>query len=258
MLAIFPPKNMVQEIPELGRGTAATLGSKSSGRPVLCCAIAVVSPLHSYHRALWAHFAPEMDMDRWWPARSRFEVIIGAILVQNTAWANVSKAMASLRAAGRLSLAGIRGLDEAELGQLIRSSGVWRQKARRLRGFVAWLDAVHNGSLEHLFRQPAYEVRRQLLDRDGIGEETADAILLYASSHPAFILDAYTRRIFSRHGLPTRREWIEAALPLTGRDALRRHRHFHAMLVETAKRYCRKHAPECAHCPLRPWLPAPS
>jgi len=206
--------------------------------------------LHLIHGALDAHFAA--DPDTWWPARSRFEVIAGAILVQNTAWTNVTRALASLRAAGRLSLSGIRGLDEAELGLLIRSAGCWRQKARRLRGFVLWLDACHQGSLRRMFAQPTSRLRTQLLALDGIGEETADAILLFAGNHPSFVLDAYTRRILQRHHLPADRAALEAALP----PQPRLYRHLHALFVEAAKRYCRKLQPDCARCPLRPFLPS--
>ncbi|MGH9481362.1 MAG: endonuclease III domain-containing protein, partial [Terriglobales bacterium] len=169
--------------------------------------------LDPYERALRAYWAPRLDLDRWWPGRSRWEVIVGAILVQNTAWTNVAKAIATLRAARRLSRARLGGLTEAELGALIRSSGFWRQKSRCLRGFALWLSNAHRGSLRRLFAQPTFEVRRQLLALPGIGPETADAILLFAGGHPSFILDNYTRRIFQRHRLPAERAWIEAALP---------------------------------------------
>ncbi|MGH9414835.1 MAG: endonuclease III domain-containing protein [Terriglobales bacterium] len=201
----------------------------------------------AYEQALRTHFAG-LDLDRWWPARTRFEMIAGAFLVQNTSWSNVQKAMASLRAAGKLSLAGVRSLSEAELGALIRSSGSWRQKARRLRQFVLWLDRHHGGSLRQLFAQPADRVHQQLLALDGIGEETADAILVFAGGHARFIDDAYTRRIFARHGLSLAHARRTITSPRSCRD-------WHALLVETAKRYCRKQAPACAGCPLQPLLP---
>lgn len=210
------------------------------------------SGLAAYEQALHAHFASRLDLDHWWAASSRLEVIVGAILVQNTAWGNVEKAIAALRGAKRLSLAGLRALSEAELGELIRSSGFWRQKARRLRGFVLWLEATHGGSLDRLFAQPTAVVRAQLLELEGIGEETADAILLFAGSHPSFVMDAYTRRILTRHQLPTERTWVEAEFP----PEARRYRHLHGLLVETAKRYCRKRAPDCRGCPLESLLPA--
>jgi endonuclease-3 related protein len=207
--------------------------------------------LTAHESALIDHFASGLDLDHWWPAATRFEVIVGAFLVQNTGWSNVEKAIAELRGAKRLSLAGIRELSEEELGALIRSSGFWRQKARRLLGFVRWLDEVHGGSLDRLFSLPAAQARAQLLALEGIGEETADAILLFAGGHPSFVVDAYTRRIFTRHHLPLDRAGIERAL---GHDATR-FRHLHAVLVETAKRYCRKQAPDCGRCPLGGLLP---
>lgn len=205
----------------------------------------------AHESALTNQLASGLDLDHWWPAATPFEVIVGAILVQNTAWGNVEKAMAALRGAKRLSLAGIRALSAEELGPLIRSSGFWRQKARRLRGFVGWLDAAHGGSLDRLFAQPTARARAQLLALEGIGEETADAILLFAGGHASFVMDAYTRRIFERHHLPFERAWIEREL---GHDA-RRFRHAHALMVETAKRYCRKQTPECGQCPLGELLP---
>ncbi len=208
--------------------------------------------LAAYEAALRAHSAFPPALDRWWPGRTRLEIMVSALLAQNTGWANVALAMAALRAAGRLSQAGLERLDEAELGRLIRSSGCWRQKARRLKALLAWLRREHAGSLSRLFRLPTAEVRRQLLAREGIGEETADAILLFAAGHPSFVVDAYTRRIFTRHRLPLDRAWIAAQLP----PSARRYRHWHAWMVETAKRYCRKRRPDCAACPLRPLLPA--
>ncbi|TAN22083.1 MAG: endonuclease III domain-containing protein [Acidobacteria bacterium] len=201
----------------------------------------------AYERAMRAHFAA-LDLDHWWPARSQFEMIAGALLVQNTNWANVQMALSSLSTAGKLSLAGVRSLSEAELGRLIRSAGTWRQKARRLRGFVLWLDRTHRGSLQQLFTQPTERARQQLLALEGIGEETADAILTFAGGRARFINDAYTRRIFARHGLTIDAARQTITEPRACRD-------WHALLVETAKRYCRKQMPDCAACPLGGLLP---
>lgn len=135
----------------------------------------------------------------WWPAQSRFEVVVGAFLTQNTAWANVEKAMAQLRRARVLSLSGIRNTPLPQLEQLIRSAGYFRQKAARLKNFVAYLDERHAGSLQRMFARPTAELRAELLALNGIGPETADSILLYAGNHPVFVVDAYTRRILDRH-----------------------------------------------------------
>lgn len=137
----------------------------------------------------------------WWPAESPFEVILGAYLTQNTAWTNVEKALIELRKAGVLSLAGVRRLPEADLAILIRSSGYFRQKASRVKQFVAFLDEKYGGSLPRMFAQPAEKLRAELLELNGVGPETADSILLYAGHHPSFVVDAYTRRIVDRHGV---------------------------------------------------------
>ena len=137
----------------------------------------------------------------WWPAESPFEVIVGAILTQNTAWTNVEKALARLREAGALSLAGIRRHSEEDLGGLIRSSGYFRQKAARLKAFVEFVDGEFHGSLDQMFALPTSELRQRLLALRGVGPETADSILLYAGNHPVFVVDAYTRRILDRHGV---------------------------------------------------------
>jgi endonuclease-3 related protein len=140
----------------------------------------------------WGH-------QHWWPAQSRFEVVVGAFLTQNTAWTNVEKAMAQLRRARVLSLSGIRNAPLAQLEQLIRSAGYFRQKAARLKNFVAYLDERHAGSLHRMFARPTAELREELLALNGIGPETADSILLYGGNHPVFVVDAYTRRILDRH-----------------------------------------------------------
>jgi endonuclease-3 related protein len=135
----------------------------------------------------------------WWPAESVFEVIVGAYLTQNTAWTNVERALANLRQAEILSVEGIRSVRLSRLERLIRPSGYFRQKARRLKTFVALLDRNYGGSLDRLFSQPTGKLREELLGLNGVGPETADSILLYAGNHPVFVVDAYTRRILARH-----------------------------------------------------------
>src|SRR6266568_3764824 len=137
----------------------------------------------------------------WWPARTRFEVIVGAYLTQNTSWTNVELAMQDLRAAGVLNVAGIRKISRRKLERLIRSSGYFRQKAQRLKIFVKFLEQNYGGSLTRMFARPTAELREQLLVLNGVGPETADSILLYAGQHPVFVVDAYTRRVVARHGI---------------------------------------------------------
>jgi endonuclease III related protein len=150
-----------------------------------------------YYRALSLAWGAQ----HWWPGETRFEVIVGAYLTQNTAWTNVELALANLRAADSLSLEGIRKMPLEKLERLIRPSGYFRQKARRLKTFGAYLDEKYGGSLDRLFAQPTGKLREELLGLNGVGPETADSILLYAGNHPVFVVDTYTRRILDRHGI---------------------------------------------------------
>lgn len=204
---------------------------------------------------LAAHFGPL----HWWPAQSPFEVVIGAILTQNTAWRNVEYAIANLRQAQALSPTALRQLEEAQLQQLIRPAGFFRQKAERLQLFVAHLFAAHHGELSRLLSGELDAVRRELLALKGVGPETADSILLYAGGRPSFVIDAYTRRLFTRLGLLQGKESYEqiralfmAHLP-PDPDLFNE---YHALIVETCKTFCRKRAPLCPACPLLadcPW-----
>jgi endonuclease-3 related protein len=149
------------------------------------------------YQTLLERYGPQ----HWWPAREPFEVIVGAILTQSTAWSNVEKAVGLLRAAGRLSAVGLRDLPLPSLATLIHPCGYYNVKARRLKAFVEWLGERYSDDLSRMFAGDTDAIRRELLDVHGIGEETADSILLYAGNRPAFVIDAYTRRIFGRLGL---------------------------------------------------------
>jgi endonuclease-3 related protein len=139
----------------------------------------------------------------WWPAQSRFEMIVGAYLTQNTAWTNVAKALSNLRRERLLTTDGIRRVSTRQLEALIRPSGYFRQKTQRLKTFVSFLDKHYAGSLSRMFARPTTELRNELLALNGVGPETADSILLYAGNHPVFVVDAYTRRILERHEIVT-------------------------------------------------------
>jgi endonuclease III related protein len=153
--------------------------------------------IRSYYQTLFQAWGAQ----HWWPAKSRFEVIVGAYLTQNTAWVNVEKALTNLRAARLLSVEGIRRSSPREIERLIRPAGYFRQKAKRLKLFVAFLDRRYGGSLTRMFAAPTAKLRDELLNLHGIGPETADSILLYAGTHPLFVVDAYTRRILARHDI---------------------------------------------------------
>jgi endonuclease-3 related protein len=216
---------------------------------------AAVPELAIYYDALFRAHGPQ----HWWPGRTRFEVIVGAILTQNASWTNVERALAELRRERLLSAAAIEGLPLARLGRLIRSSGYFRQKARKLKTFTRFLREQFQGSLDTLFATPTAELRERLLAVHGIGPETADSILLYAGKHPVFVVDAYTRRILERHGLANGKETyeeirgrFEGSLP----SSPPLFNEYHALIVHTGKHFCRKRGPDCEHCALRPFLPA--
>jgi endonuclease III related protein len=215
------------------------------------------TPLMDYFSAMSSALGPM----NWWPARTPFEVIIGAILTQNTAWTNVERAIANLRSVGMLTPSAISAARLPKLASLIRSSGYFRQKAKKLKAFVHFLDREYAGSLKKMFETPTAQLRDRLLAVHGIGPETADSILLYAGNHPVFVVDAYTHRIFGRHGITDGkpeyeavRAFFENALP---RDP-QLFNEFHALVVNTGKNWCRKSEPRCAECPLAPLLPANS
>jgi endonuclease-3 related protein len=189
---------------------------------------------------------------RWWPASTPFEVCVGAILVQNTAWTNVEKALDVLRARDLLRYDGLRDLTAEEIAPLIRSAGCFNVKARRLRAFLDFLGTEYAGRVEAMAGETPGALRARLLAVPGIGRETADSIVLYAAGLPLFVIDAYTRRVFSRLGL------VEGGEPY---DELQRmfmdalpaevplYNDFHAQIVVLAKDVCRPR-PRCASCPL--------
>lgn len=236
--------------------------------------------LRAYYRTLYRAWGPQ----HWWPARTPFEVIAGAYLTQNTAWRNVEKALQNLRGAGVLSMTGIRRIPRSRLEQLIRPAGYYRQKAARLKRFVEFVDRQYGGSLARMFSRSTAELRRQLLELDGVGPETADSILLYAGNHPIFVVDAYTRRILHRHGvLPANapydeiRQLFESALGTENSKLASAFHEFahppspisqaprssvaqvyndmHGLIVNVGKHYCAKKAPRCEQCPLQSFLP---
>src|SRR5437667_787420 len=151
--------------------------------------------IRAYYYTLFQAWGPQ----HWWPARTRIEVIVGAYLTQNTSWTNVELALRRLRSAGLLNLRAMREVSLAKLESQIRSAGYFRQKAQRLKTFVAFLDDHYGGSLTRMFAQPTAKLRQELVALNGVGPETADSILLYAGQHPIFVVDAYTRRIAARH-----------------------------------------------------------
>lgn len=194
----------------------------------------------------------------WWPGTTRLEIIVGAILTQNTAWVNVESALRSLKSKKWLNTKSLRHVPEGQLARAIRPSGYYRQKAKKLKAFVRFLDESYGGSLRRVAMAPTDTLRSQLLCVWGIGPETADSILLYAFHRSVFVIDAYTQRVLRRHGLATAeagyeqlRSLFEGRLP---RDVALWN-DYHAQLVWVGKNHCRS-TPKCEGCPLSPFLPA--
>jgi endonuclease III related protein len=210
-------------------------------------------PLDEYYNSLFTAFGPQ----HWWPGKTQFEVIVGAILTQNTSWTNVARAIENLRGEDLLSPAAIERVPLGHLETLIRPSGYFRQKARKLKAFCTFLRAKYRGSLERMFETPTIVLREKLLGVFGIGPETADSILLYAGEHPVFVVDAYTRRMLARHGWADREAKYEDVRWMVERQFpgdTGRFNEFHALIVNTGKNFCRPQDPLCGECPLGRYL----
>jgi endonuclease-3 related protein len=212
--------------------------------------------LRRMHDALASAYGPQ----HWWPAETRFEVILGAYLTQNTSWKSVERSLANLRAANALTLEGLRSISPEDLKIVIRPTGFHTRKAPALKTFVAMVDEEFAGSLDLLAAAPTAILRRRLLALPGVGLETADAILLYALNHPIPVADEYLRRLATRHELLTPlpgRKGYESLVALTrqtfGPDPTSNHarlfNEFHALIVAVGKAHCGKIA-HCAGCPL--------
>jgi len=240
------------------------------------------SAIPRYYASLLQRYGPQ----NWWPAQSRFEVIVGAYLTQNTNWSNVEKAVANLRRARALNMKALRALPLAKLEELVRPSGYFRQKAARLKGFIAFLDEKYSGSLDRMFAQPSESLRAELLALNGVGPETADSILLYAGNHPVFVVDAYTRRLLQRHAIIKEKTGYEEIRALIERvvgnaeagtlrasqagadprhkvsrmsraprsELAQHYNELHALIVRVGNQFCRA-TPNCEGCPLKTFLP---
>jgi endonuclease-3 related protein len=205
------------------------------------------------YKTLYSSLGPQ----HWWPGETPFEIMVGAILTQNTNWNNVSTAIEKIKKADLMHpkklLAGKR-----KIPQLIKPSGFYRMKAKYLHAFLRYYIDDYNGSIEKLSAKETHVLRKELMSIPGIGPETADSILLYALGKRIFVVDAYTRRIFSRHKIivydqpyDTVQETIERNLP----SSTKLYNEFHALLVKTGKEYCKRNDPLCNTCPLGTMLP---
>jgi endonuclease-3 related protein len=206
----------------------------------------------------YEHLLDAFGPQHWWPGESPFEIMVGAMLVQNTAWRNVERAISNLREADLMEPRALYAVPQEELAELIRPAGYFQVKARRLRHLLKFLVDEYDGSLQQMFHTDVATLREQLLAIHGIGPETADAILLYAGGLPTFVVDTYTHRVLARHGwigyeadYHEIKDCFESALPAD--RAL--YNEYHALLVRVGKEFCRRTAPRCDTCPLAPMLP---
>lgn len=202
-----------------------------------------------YH-GLYERFGPQ----NWWPAKTKFEVIVGAILTQSTSWRNVEIAISNLKDADVLSLDSLLRIDINRLAELIRPSGYYNMKARKLKAIVSFLSEASHSGLDVFFQRPIDEIRQDLLGVYGIGPETADSILLYAGGLPSFVVDAYTRRIFGRSGImpsdlsyEKARRFFMDNLP----SSAQLYNEYHALIVRLGKEICIPQNPKCSLCPVR-------
>lgn len=215
----------------------------------------MTATLQEVHDRLFDAFGPQ----HWWPGQSPFEVIVGAVLVQNTNWQNVKKAIEQLRQADLLEPHALYDVPVEELEELIRPAGYFRIKARRLRSLLEFLVERYDGSLEAMFATGLSSLREELLAVHGIGPETADSILLYAGGLPVFVVDTYTHRVMARHGwigFDDDYHMIQDHFQGGLAEDVQLYNEFHALLVRVGKLYCRKKKPKCEECPLAELLPA--
>lgn len=204
--------------------------------------------LNEIYKLLFERYGPQ----HWWPGDNQFEIIIGAILTQNTNWTNVEKAIKNLKTANALSAEALYKMDIDNLAALIKPAGYFNVKAKRLKNFLAWLFEEYDGRLENVEQLSTPRLREELLDIKGVGNETADSILLYAFERPIFVVDAYTARVAIRHGLIETGcdyEQLQQVFQSNLTEDAKTFNEFHALLVSVGKEYCKPKA-RCENCPL--------
>jgi endonuclease III related protein len=208
------------------------------------------NPFLRVYNRLYKHYGSQ----EWWPGETPLEVMVGAVLTQNTNWANVEKAIVNLKDAGQLSFSDLHEMPQDLLAEYIRPSGYYNIKARRLKNLLQMINDEYEGELEFFFGDSLESSRENLLRVKGVGPETADSILLYAAAKPVFVIDTYTHRVFSRHNLveedidyfTLQQEFMDSLpqdVPLFNE--------FHALIVAVAKEFCKKKKPRCSECPLQ-------
>ncbi|MCS7258687.1 MAG: endonuclease III domain-containing protein [candidate division WOR-3 bacterium] len=208
-----------------------------------------VPEIYLLFKILYQHYGPQ----HWWPAENELEVVVGAILTQNTNWQNVTKALFNLKKAGLLSVTKLKTISFRMLENYIKPAGFFRVKAKRLKAVIDYLAQSSGGNFKLLKKKPLQILRKELLGIYGVGEETADSILLYALNKPVFVVDAYTRRILLRHSL-IKENWRYSQVQKLFMENLpvstKIYNEYHALLVKVGKEYCRK-LPRCKNCPVQ-------
>lgn len=218
---------------------------------------------------MWQHGTPNYKMDKleiiyerlykafgpqhWWPGDTPFEIAVGAILTQNTNWGNVEKAINNIKSAKALNPKKLYQMDVSKLAKLIRPAGYFNIKAKRLKAFIDFLMHEYSGSMAKMRKEDMHTLREKLLSVNGIGPETADSILLYALEKPIFVIDAYTKRVLSRHGIMEHDESyheFQELFYLSLKKDVRLYNEYHALFVRVGKTYCRPRA-DCDNCPLK-------
>ena len=206
--------------------------------------------IRDIYQKLYRSFGPQS----WWPGDTPFEVIVGAILTQNTNWQNVAKAIDNLKEARVLTPQKLHSLPIDRLARLIRPSGYFNIKAKRLKSFLDFLFKNYQGKLEKMFVQPLDELRQEILSVKGVGPETADSILLYAGGYPIFVVDAYTKRIFSRQKLLSEDagyHQVQELFTQSLKKDVQLFNEYHALIVRLGKDFCKKTKPKCEICPIK-------
>ncbi len=206
--------------------------------------------LFIFYEKLYRYFGPQ----KWWPAESPFEVMVGAILTQNTNWGNVEKAIRNLKAKKVLNAQKLNQLSGKKLALLIRPSGFYNLKSKRLKEFLKFLFSNYGGKIRKMAAADALSLRQALLAVKGIGRETADSILLYALNKPIFVVDAYTKRILSRHKLISEDatyDEVQSFFMRNLKNDAKLFNEYHALLVKLGKEFCLKRRPRCEECPLK-------
>ena len=210
-------------------------------------------PIHNVFQTLLDHYGEQ----HWWPAETRLEIMVGAILTQNTAWTNVDKALSNLKRNDALNFQALENVSRDQLIEWIRPAGFHNQKSIYIKQMISNLRNKFNGSIDELCALETSRLRKELLSWKGFGRETADCVVLYVAKKPAFVIDAYTKRICQRHGwIDEKAKYDDIAKLFTENlpKDIQLYNECHALIVQVCKDYCSARTPNCSDCPLNEFL----